>query len=108
MPGPVLTQSATLLCLHGGQAQPTVPLPRVRLYGAAAIGQSTTCTVAGCPFTLPGPAPSPCVSASWVLPALRVRSGGVPLVLQDSTAVCVPNGTGLLVASAGQVRVSAS
>lgn len=108
MPGLALTQSATVLCLHGGQAQPTVPLPRVRLSGAMAIGQSTSYAVAGCPFTLPGPAPSPCVTATWSVTALRVSSGGVALVLQDSTAVCVPNGTGLIVASPGQVRVSAS
>lgn len=108
MPGPALTQSATVLCMHGGQAQPTVPLPRVRLSGAMAIGQTTTYVVAGCPFTVPGPAPSPCLSATWAAVALRVRSGGVPLVLQDSRAVCAPNGTGLLITSPGQVRVTAS
>lgn len=108
MPAPALTQGAVVLCLHGGQAQPTTPLPRVRLSGQPAIGQTTAYTVAGCPFTLPGPAPSPCVTATWTVTALRVRSGGIPLVLQDSTAVCVPNGTGLLVTSPGQVRVTAS
>ena len=108
MPGAALNQGAAVLCLHAGQAQPTTPLPRVRLSGAQAIGQATTYTIAGCPFTLPGPAPSPCLSASWTATALRVRSNGIPLVLQDSTAVCVPNGTGLLVTFPGQVRVQAS
>jgi hypothetical protein len=108
MPGLALTQTASVTCLHGGQAQPTSPLPRVRLSGAAAIGQATAYTIAGCPFTLPGPAPSPCVTATWTVTALRVRSTGIPLVHQDSTAVCVPNGTGLLVTVPGQVRVKAS
>ena len=108
MPGLVLTQGAAVMCLHAGQAQPTTPLPRVKLGGQPAIGQATTYTVAGCPFTLPGPAPSPCVTASWTVTALRVRSGGIPLVLQDSTAVCVPNGTGLMITFPGQVRVKAS
>jgi hypothetical protein len=108
MPGPALNRSAAVLCLHGGQAQPTTPLPRVRLSGAQALGQATTFTITGCPFTLPGPAPSPCLTASWTVAAVRVRSSGVPLVLQDSTAVCVPNGTGLLVTFPGQVRVTAS
>jgi hypothetical protein len=107
MPGPAVTQSAVILCLHGGQAQPVVPLPRVMLSGQPAIGQATTYTVAGCPFTLPAPAPSPCLTATWVVAATRVMSGGIPLVLQDSTAVCVPNGTGLQVLFPGQLRVRA-
>jgi hypothetical protein len=106
MPGFAHTQGATTMCLHGGQAQPTAPLPRVKLSGQPAIGQSTTYTVAGCPFVV-GTAPSPCVTASWAVAATRVRSTGVPLVLQDSTAVCVPNGTGLVLVP-GQTRVRAT
>lgn len=108
MPGLALTQGAAVLCMHGGQAQPTAPLPRVRLSGSMAIGQATTYTIAGCPFTLPPPAPSPCVTATWTVTALRVKSNGIPLVLQDSAAVCVPNGTGVLVTFPGQARVKAS
>ncbi len=108
MPGLALTRGGTVQCLHGGQAQPTAPLPRVLLSGQPAIGQSTTYTVAGCPFTLPSGTPSPCLTASWVVAAVRVRSGGIPLVLQGSSAVCVPNGTGLMVPSPGQAQVTAS
>ncbi len=106
MSGPVHVQGATTMCVHGGSAQPTVPLARVSLGGQRAVGQSTTYTVAGCPFVV-GTVPSPCVSASWVVTATRVTSTGIPLVLQDSTAVCSPNGTGLVL-SPGQVRVSAT
>lgn len=105
MPGPALTQTATVLCVHGGQAQTTTPLARVRLAGAFAVGQ-TPYVVAGCPFNISG-APSPCVTATWTVAATRVRSGGIPLLLQDSVAVCAPNGTPLTVASPGQVRVLA-
>jgi hypothetical protein len=45
------------------------------------------------------------VTAQWVVTATRVVSGGVPLVLQDSTAVCAPTGTGLQVVSV-QTRVT--
>ena len=45
MAGLVLTPGGTVQCLHGGQAQPTAPLPRVLLSGQPAIGQSTTYTV---------------------------------------------------------------
>lgn len=108
MPGLALTQGGSVLCLHAGQAQPVTPLPRLRMSGQPAVGLTTTYTVAGCPFTLPSGTPSPCVTATWVTTALRVRSAGIPLVVQDSSAVCVPNGTGLLVTFPGQSRVTAS
>lgn len=102
MPGFLLHVGATVTCMHGGQAQPTVPLPRVRVGGQPVVGQSGPYAVAGCPFV--PPAAGPCVTAQWVVAATRVRSAGIPLVLQDSTAVCAPTGTGLLVAST-QTRV---
>lgn len=100
--GDVLNQGAVVLCSHGGEAQPTVPLSRVRLSGAPAIGEATAYLVTGCTHA------PPCVTAFWTSAARRVRSIGVPLVLADSTAVCVPNGTGIVVASPGQSRVTAS
>ena len=33
MPGTLLHVGATVLCVHGGQAQPTVPNPRVTVNG---------------------------------------------------------------------------
>ena len=93
MPGYLLHQAATVLCMHGGQSQPTMPLPRVKLGGQAAVGQAAPYTIAGC--SLVPPAPGPCVTAQWVVAATRVTSGGVPVVLQDSTAVCASTGTGL-------------
>jgi hypothetical protein len=93
VPGYLLHQTATVMCMHGGQAQATVPLPRVTLGGQPAIGQTAPYVVAGC--SLVPPAPGPCVTAQWVVAATRVTSGGLPVVLQDSTAVCAPTGTGL-------------
>jgi hypothetical protein len=106
MPGQALTQTATVLCAHGGQAQPTAPLARVLLSGTPAVGQTPPYVVAGCVFNVGG-APSPCVTGTWVVAAVRVRSSGVPLLLQDSVAVCAPNGTPLTIANPGQVRVTA-
>lgn len=97
MPGFLLHVGATVTCMHGGQAQPTVPLPRVRVGGQPVVGQSGPYTVAGCPFV--PPAAGPCVTAQWVVAATRIRSAGIPLALQDSTAVCTPTGTGLLIVS---------
>jgi hypothetical protein len=103
MPGFLLHVGATVMCVHGGQAQPTSPNPRVRVSGQPVVTQAAPYTVAGCPFNVSG-APSPCVTASWVVAAVRVRAGGLPVVLQDSQALCAPNGTPLNIVMT-QVRV---
>jgi len=104
MPGYLLQMGATVLCMHGGQATATAPMPRVKVGGQPVTTQAAPWTVAGCPFTVPPGSPLPCVTAQWVTAALRVKAGGMPVLLQDSQAVCVPNGTGVNVVMA-QVRV---
>jgi hypothetical protein len=103
MPGFLLHVGATVLCLHGGPAQPTTPNPRVRVSGQPVVTQAAPYLVTGCPFNVSG-GPVPCVTAQWVSAALRVRAGGAPVLLQDSQAICTPNGTGVVIA-ATQVRV---
>jgi hypothetical protein len=106
MPGFVLTNGSTVRCIHGGQATPTAPMPRVRVVGPPVAVQTAPYAVAGCPFVPPS-GNGPCVTAQWITAATRVRAGGAPLVLQDSQAVCTPTGTGLLVV-ATQPRVRAT
>lgn len=103
MPGFLLHQGATVLCAHAGQAQPTAPNPRVTVSGQPVTTQAAPYTVAGCPFNVSG-APVPCVTATWVTAALRVRAGGLPVLLQDSQAICAPNGTPVSIVMT-QVRV---
>jgi uncharacterized Zn-binding protein involved in type VI secretion len=62
--------------------------------GQPIVVQPTPHAVAGCLFNVSG-APSPCVTAQWVTAAVRVKANGVPVLLQDSQAVCIPNGTGV-------------
>lgn len=104
MPGFLLHQGATVQCLHGGQAQPTQPNPRVKVSGQPIVTQPSLNTVAGCPFVTPGGTPQPCVTAQGVSAATRIRAGGAPVLLQDSQAVCAPNGTGVSIVMT-QVRV---
>jgi len=105
MPGPLLHLGATVLCMHGGTAQPTAPFPRVTVSGQPVVTLPTPHVVAGC--ALAATSTPPCVSAQWVVGSTRVLAGGLPLALASGTAVCVPTGTGLLPA-AFQVRVSAT
>jgi hypothetical protein len=103
MPGFLLHQGAAVLCMHGGQAQATAPNPRVRVSGQPVVTQVAPWVVAGCPLNVSG-SPVPCVTAQWVTGATRVLAGGQPVLLQDSQAVCTPNGTGVNVVMT-QVRV---
>lgn len=106
MPGPLLHLGATVLCAHGGSATPTAPNPRVLVSGQPSVVMSPPYVIAGCPFNVSG-GPVPCVTAQWVVAATRVFSGGQPLVLMNSQAICAPNGTPLL-AVAAQTRVIGS
>lgn len=91
MPGMLLTASTTVQCAHQGKAQPVVTNPRVKVGGQPTVLQTTLYTVAGCALTgTPNP---PCATAQWVSAATRVKSMGVPLLLQDSKATCIPTGT---------------
>jgi hypothetical protein len=104
MPGFLLHVGATVLCLHAGQAQPVASNPRVKVGGQPIVTQATNYTVAGCTLPPPPAANGPCVTAQWITAATRVRAGGVPVLLQDSQAICAPTGTGLNVVVT-QVRV---
>lgn len=96
MPGPLLHVGATVLCTHAGQAQPTMPNPRVLVGGQPTVVMTTPYVVAGCTMPPPASGNGPCVTAQWVSGATRVFSNGVPLLLMDSQAICAPTGTPLL------------
>ena len=104
MPGFLLHVGAIVQCAHGGAAQPTVPNPRVKVMGQPIVNQPGPYVIAGCTFPPPPAANGPCLTANWVMGALRVKSMGMPVLLMDSQAICVPTGTPLIIMST-QVRV---
>lgn len=89
----LLHQDATVLCFHAGQAQPVIPNQRVKVDGHQVVTQSSIYTISGC--SLPPIAGGPCVTGQFILAATRVYADGVPVLLKNSTAVCVPPGTGV-------------
>jgi hypothetical protein len=94
MPGFLLHSGATVLCMHAGQAQPVVFNPRVKVSGQQIVTQTSSYMISGCSFVPPS-GNGPCVTAQWVTAATRVMAGGMPVLLQDSQAICAPTGTGL-------------
>jgi hypothetical protein len=106
MPGYLLHLGATVICAHPpGQAVPVVTNPRVKVSFQPTVLQSSGYTIAGCALT--GSPNPPCATAAWATAALRVRSGGAALLLQDSRATCAPTGTPLTV-MVTQTRVRAT
>jgi hypothetical protein len=108
MPGFLLHQGATILCSHGGQAQATVPNPRVTVTGMPTILMSAPFVVAGCALPPPPAANGPCVTAQYTTGSVRITSLGQPLLLLDSQAICAPTGTPLLPPISTQTRVTGS
>jgi hypothetical protein len=97
LPGFLLHLGATVLCAHAGQAQPTVPNPRVTVSGMPTVTAAAPYVVAGCTFPPPPNGNGPCLTAQWVTAAIRISSDGQPLLLLDSQAICAPTGTPLLI-----------
>lgn len=108
MPGFILHEGALVQCAHGGMAVPTAPNPRVTVTGMPIITVGAPWTVAGCAFPPPPVANGPCVIAQWLPPtaSLRVKSMGMPVLVQSSQAICIPTGTPVIV-GATQTRVLA-
>lgn len=106
--GNLLLVGATVVCSHAnsGQATPMTPNTRVTVSGQATVTQNTSYVVAGCINPPPSQGGTgPCVSAQWTSAATRITSGGQPLLLSDSQAICSPTGTPLIVTKT-QTRVT--
>lgn len=97
MPGFLLNVSSTVICAHGGQAKPTVPNPRVRVMGQPVATQGPPYAIAGCANPPPPANVGPCLLGNWIVASLRVKVMGLPVLLQDSVAICAPTGTPLIV-----------
>jgi hypothetical protein len=84
----VLTTSSRVTCPHQATATHVPSQVRVLAGGSPVLTQGDQNVVAGCPFTLPNGTPSPCLSIRWLVPALRVRVGGRPALLETSAGLC--------------------
>jgi hypothetical protein len=110
MPGFLVTTAATAICTHGA-AVSIMSSARVKAGGTPVATLSDTFTVSGCPFQVPlgvGTKPQPCVTLRWIAPAVRVRAGGQPVIVQTSSGIClsveqIPQGPPTVVST--QVRV---
>ena len=106
MPGFLVHVGAQVQCAHAGQAQPTMPNPRVLVSGQPTVLMTSPYAIAGCTFPPPPAANGPCVTAQWLSGTTRVLSNGQPLLVQSSQGICAPTGTPPIIAVT-QTRVTA-
>lgn len=88
MSGFSLNISSQLMCPHGGQVQIIGSNFQTKSQGAFSATSSDTFVVVGCPFTLPGPKPSPCIEVRWMVPDTRVKINGNPTLSRSSVGMC--------------------
>ena len=105
MPGFLLHVGAQVLCSHGGQAQPTVPVPRVTVSGQPVTAMGGPYVVAGCALPPPPVANGPCLTAQFITSATRVLVNSLPVLLLDSQSLCTPTSTPLMIVQT-QTRVT--
>jgi hypothetical protein len=84
MPGFLLHVNAVMQCTHFAPATTAPTQPRVLVSGQPVATASNIITVAGCPFTVPGPKPQPCVTVKWLMLSIRVLVNGQPALLQPT------------------------
>jgi hypothetical protein len=115
MPGFILHTGAVVNCTHAIPAQIPPIQPRVLVSGQPVATMASQILVAGCPFTIPGPKPQPCLTIKWLMPAVRVLVMGQPPLLQPTPGpgqgLClspeqIPNGPPIVAAM--QPRVIAT
>lgn len=104
MPGFLLHMNAIVQCSHGGRAAPTAPNQRVTVSGNAVALVNALYQVTACPNPPPIASNGPCITAQYTTSATRVSSSGIPVLLFDSQATCVPTGVPLQTMST-QMRV---
>ena len=92
MPGYIVTTSSSAICTHGAQVAIISSNTRVRAAGSPIAVLNDQFTVTACPFQVPvgaGTKPQPCIKVQWIAPAVRVRVGGQPVILQTSSGICL-------------------
>ena len=106
MSGYLLNSDSSVMCSHGGDAQPGVTNFRVKVDGKPTVAISSTYMISGCALPPPIVANGPCVTASFTSGTTRVKSNGKMLLFKTSSATCTPTGTPLQIANT-QTKVKA-
>jgi hypothetical protein len=105
MPGFLVNSLTQVKCAHGGMATPTATFPKVLVMGQPVVLITAPYQVAGCAMPPPPGGNGPCVTGLFSVASTKVLANGLPVLLLDSKALCVPTGTPLMILPS-QTRVS--
>jgi uncharacterized Zn-binding protein involved in type VI secretion len=96
MTTPVVTQATIATCPHGIPVTIAATGAKVLIMGTPVARIGDMGTIAGCPFTVPGPSPQPCLVAEFTKGSAKVSSGGIPVLLVNPSDLSksgqIPNG----------------
>jgi hypothetical protein len=87
MPGPILHIGALITCPHQAPVQAPPTNTRVFVGGRLALTATDVVSVVGCPFTVPGPKPQPCVLVKMI-PSTKVLINGQPAAILTPATLC--------------------
>lgn len=101
MAGKYLTVQSMIQCPHGGKVNLNTKNTKVDADGTKVLLESDVHTVTGCPFTLPGPKPSPCVKVEWKAGTTKATVDGEKILMTSSVGLCKsgegsPQGTAII------------
>lgn len=90
----ILTSTALMACPHSPGGVPNVQVNPTHLEASISGGGVPLCdddvfVVVGCPFTLPGPKPSPCLKVTWSNASPKGELNGAKLLTTDSIGKCI-------------------
>jgi hypothetical protein len=110
MSGFAITLDASLQCPHGGKVT-IISTNTSTMAGTALATVADQFLIAGCPFTLPGPVPSPCIKVQWMVPDVKSTVKGNATLSASSVGMCLaatqaPQGPVVVVST--QTKVSTS
>lgn len=84
----LLNERSEIACPHGGTVVARTSNRSLALPDAPCLIETDVLAVAGCPFVLPGPKPSPCVRVKWSRGSERIAVDGVGVLTTGSVGVC--------------------
>jgi hypothetical protein len=106
---PMLTTASTVLCPHAGTVNLSTSNSSVKAGGNPVLLATDQHTVSGCPFTVPGPKPQPCVLVRWSAAATQTKVNGIGVLLQSSVGLCysaeqIPQGPAVVANTQSQAK----
>lgn len=85
----ILTTQSSAQCPHGGTVKlSTTANALAKIDGAFALLQTDVHSITGCPF-MKGNTASPCVTVVWSTGATQTKINQVPVLLSNSTGMCL-------------------